>query len=140
MLAALAFTLIYGVIGFYFLDRHFKVSFGFWSALRQTIVMFTQFYDPSLQPLTGFGRYFVDSIYVISAVTIGYALLMLLRPVLSRRPQTDEERARAWEIVRAHGRTSLARYALLDDKLFFFTPGGSLISYVVERQGCIDIR
>lgn len=134
LLAALAFTLIYGVIGFYFLDRHFKVSFGFWSALRQTIVMFTQFYNPGLQPVTGFGRYFVDSIYVISAVTIGYALLMLLRPVLSRRLQTEEERARAWEIVRAHGRTSLTRYALLGDKLFFFTPGGSLISYVVESR------
>ena len=134
LLASLAFTLIYGVIGFYFLDRHFKVSFGFWSALRQTIVMLTQFYDPSLQPVTGFGRYFVDSIYVISAVTIGYALLMLLRPVLDRRKQSEEERSRAWEIVRAHGRTSLARYALLDDKLLFFTPTGSLISYVVENR------
>ena len=134
LLAALAFTLIYGVIGFYFLDRHFKVIFGFWSALRQTIVMLTQFYDPSLQPVTGFGRYFVDSIYVISAVTIGYALLMLLGPVLNRRSQTEEECARAWEIVRAHGRTSLARFALLDDKLFFFTPGGSLISHVVENR------
>ena len=134
LLAALAFTVIYGVIGFYFLDRHFKVSFGFWSALRQTIVMFTQFYNPGLQPVTGFGRYFVASIYVISAVTIGYALLMLLRPVLGRRSQTEEERSRAWEIVRAHGRTSLARYALLDDKLFFFTPAGSLISYVVKDR------
>lgn len=134
LLAALAFTLIYGVIGFYLLDRHFKVSFGFWSALRQTIVMFTQFYDPGLEPVTGFGRYFVDSIYVISAVTIGYALLMLLRPVLSRHSRTEEERSRAWEIVRAHGRTALARYALLDDKSFFFTPTGSLISYIVEDR------
>src|SRR5258705_3246929 len=134
LLAALAFTLIYGVIGFYFLDRHFKLSFGFWSALRQTIVMFTQFYNPGLQPVTGFGRYFVASIYVISAVTIGYALLMLLRPVLNRRLQTKEERARAWEIVRTYGRISLARYALLDDKLFFFTPGSSLISYVVKDR------
>jgi phosphatidylglycerol lysyltransferase len=134
LLAALAFTLIYGVIGFYFLDRHFKVSFGFWSALRQTVVMFTQFYNPGLQPVTGFGKYFVDSIYVISAVTIGYALLMLLRPVLSRHSQTEEERTRAWEIVRAHGQTSLARYALLNDKSFFFTPKGSLISYVVEDR------
>jgi phosphatidylglycerol lysyltransferase len=134
LLAALAFTLIYGVIGFYLLDRHFKVSFGFWSALRQTIVMFTQFYDPGLQPLTGFGRYFIASIYVISAVTIGYALLMLLRPVLNRRLQTEEECARAWEIVRSHGRTSLARYTLLDDKLFFFTAGGSLLSYVVKDR------
>ena len=134
LLAALAFTLIYGVLGFYLLDRHFRVHFGFWSALRQTIVMFTQFYDPSLQPVTGFGRYFAYSIYVISAVTVGYALLMLLRPVLTRRSQTEEERTRAWDIVRAYGRTALARYDLLEDKSFFFTPGGSLISYVVENR------
>src|SRR6266542_507304 len=54
LLAALAFTVIYGVVGFYLLDRHFKVHFGFWFAVRQTIVMFTQFYDPGLQPITGF--------------------------------------------------------------------------------------
>ena len=136
LLAALIFTLIYGVVGFYLLDRHFKVSFGLWAAVRQTIVMFTQFYDPGLQPVpvTRFGRYFADSIYIIGAVTIGYALLMILRPVLSRRLQTEEERSRAWEIVRAHGRTPLARYALFDDKLFFVTSGGSLISYVVENR------
>lgn len=134
LLAALAFTLIYGVVGFYLLDRHFKASFGFWSAIRQTIVMFTQFYDPGLQPVTGFGRYFADSIYIIGTATIGYALLMLLRPVLNRRVETEEERLHAWEVVRAHGRTPLARYTLFDDKLFFFTPGGSLISYVVENR------
>jgi phosphatidylglycerol lysyltransferase len=134
LLAALVFTVIYGVLGFYLLDRHFKVSFGFWAAVRQTVVMFTEFYDPGLQPVTGFGRYFAASIYIIGAVTGGYALLMLLRPVLNRRIQTEEDRARAWEIVRAHGRTPLARYALFDDKLFFFTPGGSLISYVVENR------
>jgi phosphatidylglycerol lysyltransferase len=136
LLAALVFTLIYGVVGFYLLDRHFKVSFGLWAAVRQTIVMLTQFYDPGLQPVpvTLFGRYFAASIYVIGAVTIGYALFMILRPVLNHRTQTDEERLHAWEIVRAHGRTPLARYALFDDKLFFFTPGGSLISYVVENR------
>lgn len=134
LLAALLFTVVYGVVGFYLLDRHFKVSFGVWAAMRQTIVMFTSFYDPGLQPITGFGRYFADSIYIIGTVTIGYALLMLLRPVLNRRAPTEEERSRAWEIVRVHGRTPLARYALLDDKLFFFTPGGSLISYVVENR------
>ncbi|HLO32117.1 MAG TPA: phosphatidylglycerol lysyltransferase domain-containing protein [Anaerolineales bacterium] len=139
LLAALVFTLVYGVLGFYLLDRHFKVHFGFWAALRQTVIMFTQFYDPGLQPVTGFGRYFADSIYIIGILTSGYALLMLLRPVLSRRPLTEDDRNRAWEIVRAHGRTSLARLTLLDDKLFFFTPGGSLISYVVENRAALAL-
>ncbi len=50
LFAALIFTLAYGVTGFYLLDKHFRFAFGLWSALRQTVVMFTQFYDPGLQP------------------------------------------------------------------------------------------
>jgi phosphatidylglycerol lysyltransferase len=136
LLASLIFTLFYGVIGFYLLDRHFKVNFGFWAAVRQTVVMFTQFYDPGLQslPITKFGSYFADSIYVVGAVTMSYALIMLLRPVLSRHPASQEERSRAWETVRAHGRSSLARYAVLDDKKFFFSAHGTLISHVVENR------
>ncbi len=134
LVAALLFTLLYGVIGFYFLDRHFRVSFGLWSAIRQTIVMFVQFYDPGLQPITGFGRYFADSIYAVGAATLGYASVMLLRPVLNRRPMSEEERQRAWEIVRAHGQTALARYAVLDDKKFYFGANETLVSYVVENR------
>ena len=134
LFAAFLFTLAYGVIGFYLLDRHFKVNFGFWDAVRQTVVMFVQFYDPGLVPITGFGRYFADSIYAVGAATFGYALVMLLRPVLNRRLVTEEERSRAWDIVRAHGQTALARYALLPDKKFFFGTKGTLISYVVENR------
>ena len=45
-----------------------------------------------------------------------------------------DEHARAWNIVRAYGQSSLARFALLDDKQFFFNAGGSLISYVVKNR------
>jgi len=98
--------------------------------------MFTQFYDPGLQslPVTRFGKYFSDSIYIVGVVTLSYSLIMLLRPVLNRRTPSTDEISRAWEIVRAHGKTTLARYALLDDKKFFFTQNGSLISYVVENR------
>ena len=133
-LAALGFTLAYGVLGFFLLDRHYSTNFGFWSAVRQTLVMLTQFYDPGLQPVTGFGRYFADSIYLVGAITGGYAILMLVRPVLVRQIVSEDERTRAREIVRAHGRTSLARFALFDDKQFFFSAGGSVISYAVENR------
>lgn len=134
--SALVFTLIYSVLGFYLLDHHFKIQFSLWAAVRQSVIMFTEFYDPGLQslPATRFGRYFADSIYIVGAVTMSYALLMLLRPVLSRRLPSEEERTRAWDTVRAHGRTALARYTLLEDKDFFFSPNGSLVSYVVENR------
>ncbi len=139
MAAALVFTLAYGVAGFFLLDRHFRVRFGFWDAVRQTIVMFTQYYDPGLQPITGFGRYFADSIYVVAIATTGYSLLLLIRPVLAHHRASPAEHARAWDIVRAYGHTSLARLTLLDDKLYQFTPGGSLVAYVVEGRAAVAL-
>lgn len=139
LLIALGFTLAYGVAGFFLLDRHFRVSFGFWAAVRQTVVMFTQFYDPGLQPITGFGYYFAASIYMVGIITTGYALLMLIRPVLMRQAPSLAERAHAWEIVQAYGRTSLARLTLLDDKSYYFSLGGSMVAYVVEGRTALAL-
>ena len=136
LLIALLFTLFYGVLGFFILDRHFivngqEVSYSVWGAVRQTVVMFTQFYNPGVLPATRFARYFVNSIYIVSAVTIGYALLMLIRPVLVRRGASPDEREKARQIVAAFGCSTLARMLLFDDKLYYFSPGGSLIGYVL---------
>ncbi len=137
--AALMFTLAYGVAGFYLLDRHFSVKFDFVAALRQTVVMFTQFYDPGLQPLTPFGRYFGDSLYLVGVTTVGFALLMLVRPVLVRQPATGAERARARAIVEAQGRSSLARFTLFTDKSYYFSPGDSIIAYVVKGRVALTL-
>ncbi|MGD0877926.1 MAG: phosphatidylglycerol lysyltransferase domain-containing protein [Anaerolineales bacterium] len=136
---AFGFTLAYGTIGLDLLDRHFKIHFGFWGALQQTMVMFTTFNNPSLLPVTGFGRYFVFSIYLVGAATGSYALLKLISPVLVRQPATADERARAARIVAAYGRTSLARPALFEDKSYFFSPGGSVIAYAARGRGVIAL-
>jgi phosphatidylglycerol lysyltransferase len=103
------------------------------------VIMFTQFYDPGLQPLTPFGHFFADSIYLVGMVAGAYGILMLIRPVLARHAGSDAEQARAAEIVRAFGHTSLARYALLNDKQFFFSPNGSVVSFVVENRVAIAL-
>lgn len=132
--AGLAFTLFYGTVGFYILDRHFQVNFGWLPAIRQTLVMFTQFYDPGLQPLTGFGRYFAGSIYAVGVATLAYALYMLARPVLVRPDAQAEIKARARDIVAQYGRTSLARATLFNDKVYYFSPGGSLVAYALRGR------
>lgn len=136
---AFAFTLLYGVLGFYLLDRHFLVQYSLAAALRQTVVMFTEFYDPGLEPLTGFGRYFAGSIYLVGASTLGYALLMLLRPVLTRMPASASERRRATAIVEQFGRSSLARAVLFPDKLYYFSSGGCVIAYATYRRTAVTL-
>jgi phosphatidylglycerol lysyltransferase len=139
LLASLSFTLLYGAAGFYLLDRHFNLTFGVWSALRQTFIMFTQFYDPGVKPLTGFGRYFGGSIYTVGGITLAYALWMLIRPVLLRQPASLEERERARRIIEQYGRTALARLTFLPDKQYLFTKGGSVVSYVVKGRVAITL-
>ncbi len=137
--AALLFTAVYGTVGFYLLDRHFSVRFSLLEAVRQTFGMFFEFYNPGLQPITGFGRYFAGSIYTIGLVTIAFAALMLVRPVLVREPATAEERKRAGELVAQFGRTSLARAALFEDKSYFFAPENTLIAYAAQGRGALAL-
>jgi phosphatidylglycerol lysyltransferase len=139
LVAGSAVTLVYGAIGFYLLDRHFHIHYDVAAALRQTVIMFTQFYDPGLHPITGFGRYFAFSIYVMGAVTLGYALFMLLRPVLVRRGATPALRRRAAQIVETYGHSSLARFTLFPDKFYFFSPGGSVIAYTVKGRVAVAL-
>jgi len=141
VLASIGFTLLYGVTGFYLLDRHFSVNFGLLAAIRQTVVMFASFYDPGLQPIpiTRFGLFFADSIYLVGAGTLTYALFMLLRPVLLHYAASVEERHKAEAIVMRYGRTSLARMALFDDKAYYFSPGGSVIAYAVHNGAAVAL-
>lgn len=134
---AMAFTLVYGTVGFYLLDKHFSIQFNLLQAAGQTLRMFTQFTDPGLIATTRFGRYFSFSVYLIGAVTGGYALLTLLAPVLLRRPAERSEWDRATEIIRQHGRTVLARFCLFEDKHFFFSPGGSVIAYAYSNRTAV---
>ena len=123
--------------GFYILDRHFSIHFGLLEALRQTVVMFTSYSNPGLEPTSGFGRYFAGSINVIGMSTVGFALLMLIRPVLVRSPATAKEWARAEAIVQQHGRTALARATLFDDKSYFFSPEDMVTAYAVRSRGAV---
>ncbi|HEV8338932.1 MAG TPA: flippase-like domain-containing protein [bacterium] len=137
--AAFLFALTYGTAGFYLLDRHFRIDFDLWAAVRQTVLMFTAFRNPGLEPITGFGRNFADSIYLIAAVTVGFALFALLRPVLLRRPASPFDHERARVIVERYGRSSFARLVLFPDKQYYFSLGGSMVSYTIRGRAALAL-
>lgn len=137
---ALLFTLAYGTLGFFWLDHHYSTTFRLGEALRQTLALFFTADNLGLQSTSRFGHFFVDSIYIIGEVTLLYAFWMLLRPVLISKSATSEERQRAKEIVERYGCSSLARFALLDDKSYYFSPSGqSVIAYVPKGRGAIAL-
>lgn len=135
LVIAFIFTLAYGSVGFFLLDKHFSTQFNLPDAIRQTIIMFSSYYNPGLQPLTGFGKFFADSIYIIGFATVGFAILSLISPVLVRQPASASERARAKEIVEKYGCSSLSRAKLFNDKSYFFASEESMIAYAAHRRG-----
>ncbi len=139
LIGSLLFTLAYGTAGFFFLDREYAQTFNLGEALGQTLALFFTG-NADLQPTTRLGRFFVNSVYIIGAATLFYALWMLLRPVLFRGSATAAERQQAQTIVEQYGRSSLARFALLSDKSYYFSPSGrSVIAYVPKGRGAIAL-
>ena len=146
LIGALLFTIAYGTAGFYVLDGRFKVNgepvnFGFFASIEQTLAIFFTEDNAGLEPTTRYGAFFINSIYIVGATTLVYALFMLLRPVLLRgAPATVSDRKRAKEIIEQSGQTSLARLALLKDKSYYFSPSGqSVIAYVSKGRAAIAL-
>jgi phosphatidylglycerol lysyltransferase len=139
LMAAAGFTLGYGLLGFYLLDAHFAVEYTLDAAMDQTVALFTRLGDPGVVAHTGYGQYFVSSVYGVAALTLFYAFWLLLRPLLIGRPAAEVERLRAQEIVDHHGRTSLARFALFPDKFYWFSPGGSLVAYTAHARMAVAL-
>ncbi len=138
--AALLFTLLYGTLGFYWLDQRYSVNFNLSAAVWQTLAMFFSDDNAGLQPTTRFGEFFADSIYMVGIATMGFGIWMLLRPVLLSSGAAKADRQLAQAIVKQYGHSSLARFTLLDDKLYFFSPTGqSMIAYVAKGRGAIAL-
>ena len=141
LLGSILFTLTYGTAGFFLLDRAYKVSYDLPGAIGQTLLMFLALDNAGVAPTTRFGVYFADSIYLVGGITLLYALLMLLRPMLLRgEAATEAQRRQARSIVEAYGHSSLASFALLKDKTYLFSSSGrGLIAYVPKGRGAVAL-
>lgn len=116
----------YGVAGFWLLDRReFGLNFDWLDALRRTLRFLTFMGDDSLIPHTRYAAWFLDSLYLLSAAVILYALLTLFRPILYRWHRLPHDQARARHIVAEHGHSVLDFFKLWPDKSYFFNAGGT---------------
>jgi phosphatidylglycerol lysyltransferase len=76
----------------------------------------------------------------VLAIGMGLTGLWLLNcPIQMRKPATPAERLQAQKIIEAYGCSSNARLVLLDDKVFFFSPGGSVIGFAVRGRTAVTL-
>jgi phosphatidylglycerol lysyltransferase len=121
--AALLLAVAYGVAGFWFLDPHqFGKNFHMGEAIRQTFLSLTFAGSVDLTPHTRYARWFLDSLYLLGIVGVGYALYAIFRPVRYRFLTLPRERELAREILENYGRHAMDFFKIWPDKSLFFSP------------------
>ncbi len=135
LVIALALVLLYGVAGFWLLDvRHFGINFHIGDSIRSTIQVFS-FAEVQFHPHTGYGRWFLNSLYLIAGTAIVYAGFAVFRPVIYQLRTLPRERALARTITAQYGRTTLDYFKVWPDKSYFFLPSHRcFVAYSVGRN------
>ena len=119
-MVSMAVVMIYGIIGFYFLDKnHFHIDFSLNEAILYTVENFFLLGSNDLSPASPFARHFLISIQVCGMLTILFLFYSIIRPFLIKIQPTDEEFRRAQVMVREYGNSALDYFKTYWDKTFF---------------------
>ena len=131
---ALVAALIYGIMGFWFLDmREFGINFTIGESIKQTLSFLSLAGDTGIVPRTRHARWFLDSLNVMTVTAMAYALFAVFRPVVYRFKTLPHERKLAEEITARYGRSSLDFFKYWPDKTFFFSENRHC--YIAFRVG-----
>lgn len=143
-------VLVYGVIGFYFLDkRHFNIDFDFKNSVLSTFRLFFLFDNGDLVPHTHFANYFIYSIYTLSITTILFAVYTVVKPYITKPNVMPADLEKANFLIAKYGNSALDYYKTYRDKLIFFpsqTDGflsfrtSSVFAVVLEKPVCETMR
>ncbi|MFY0253617.1 phosphatidylglycerol lysyltransferase domain-containing protein [Chitinophaga sp. 30R24] len=131
-LATLFVVLIFGTIGFYFLNaRHFNIDFSWQQSIRHAFHCFMLLEDDGLQPVTRFGKEFMSALQVLGVSTWAFLFYTIIRPYLhvTQQSNTSLEKARFY----------LSQYG--DSPMDYFKIGQDKLLYVSEQyEGFIAYR
>ncbi|MFH1573644.1 MAG: phosphatidylglycerol lysyltransferase domain-containing protein [Acidobacteriota bacterium] len=131
---ALLAALLYGVAGFWLLDaREFGITFTVGDALHRSLLFLSLAGDPQVVAHTRYARWFVDSMYLMTATAIAYSLLAVFRPVVYQYRTLPQERKLAESITAGHGRSAIDFFKYWPDKNYSFSP--SRKTYVAYKVG-----
>jgi phosphatidylglycerol lysyltransferase len=127
-------ALCYGIVGFWLLDpKEFGINFTLLDSIRRAFLFFAIIGDPSIHPHTHHARWFLDSLYTITAAFLVYAVVQVFRPVVYRYRTFPLEQAAAKSIVGRFGRSSQDFFKHWPDKSFFFST--NLEAFIAYRVG-----
>jgi len=139
---SMAAVLLYGVVGFYFLDKkHFQIDFNIFQSFWYTIQNFFLIGSSDLIPRDSFARDFIYLIKISGFASISFLVYSLVRPYVFRVTPTEVEIDRAKALTKQFGNSALDFFKTYSDK-FIYAPDGinAYISYRVSRNFAVVLE
>ena len=141
-LLTIAAVIIYGIVGFYFLDKkHFQIDFSLFQSLKYTLLNFFLISSSDLVPGDSFALDFLYTIKISGFAALAFLLYSLIRPYFFNNSFTPEERLKAENLINSYGKSALDFFKLYYDKQFFFSSDDkSFISFKVSGNFAVVLE
>jgi phosphatidylglycerol lysyltransferase len=141
-LLSIAAVLIYGITGFYLLDKkHFQVDFSILQSIKYTLLNFSLQGSPDLIPRDQFARDFLYTIRISGFASTGFLIFSLIRPYIFRNSPSPEEMEIAGKILSKYGKSALDYFKLYYDKqIFLSSDRNSFLSYKVAGNFAVVLE
>ncbi len=135
-------VLIYGVLGFYFIDkRHFNMDFTIIQSLHYTILNYFLIGSSDLVPLSSFAKYFIYSINISGLISISIIVYTLIKRYVPQKNISDEELTLAHKLLNKYGNSSLDYFKTYFDKIIFFSKSEkAFISYKISGSYAVVLE
>ncbi|CAG5017624.1 hypothetical protein DYBT9275_05812 [Dyadobacter sp. CECT 9275] len=117
---SMVLVLLYGITGFYFLDKHhFGIDFNFGQSVRYTFLNYFLIDINSLVPLDSFAKNFLYSINISGFVSICFLIYTLVRPYVVKDTLSAEDMELARELVSTCGKSAMDYFKTYPDKIIY---------------------
>lgn len=135
-------TLIYGIVGFYFLDKkHFNTDFSVWQSLRYTVQNYYLVGTGELIPLSKFAEKFLLSINISGFLSIVFLIYTFVRTYVPHKNVSEDELALANDMLKKYGNSSLDFFKASGDKMIFFSESKkAFVSYRISGNFAVALE
>lgn len=140
--ATLCAAILYGALGFYFLDKKmFGFDFTWEQSVGSTVRLFFLLDAAYLNPLNAFARHFMASIAFAGMLSMLLGLYYLLLPHIVHFGTSADELEEAELLVRKYGRSNLDYFKTYFDKQVFFNASrNAFIAYKVAGNYAVVLE
>ncbi|MEA4840076.1 MAG: phosphatidylglycerol lysyltransferase domain-containing protein [Bacteroidales bacterium] len=141
-LLCILFTIIYGIVGFYFMDKsHFDIEFTINQSIKYAIQNFFFIGSPDLIVKDHFARNFLYSINLFGLFSMSFLLYTIFKPYISRQNVDSENVRHAKDLVASFGHSPLDYFKTYGDKLIFMPEGmDGFISYRIAKNFAVVLE